>query len=486
MPLKWLRVTFYSEKHQRLMEIMYGAQYYNETDSVSSHPFKDEVFSDDSKEIQQLRWGNVSGQSDYDLKDPNDEEQFSNSIFEPSEGSRNANASKINGSMQPPLHTKTLTEAVEVENQKFDTFGKDDEIDAIISNGEKRKGDNGSPLQIPIPDSLKKKEKYDEVCPWSELGFQRFGAFLKQLNGTSLLLHRKDVNDDFLDSLFQLKKKKSSREIRVEDYYLGEQDRLEIENEFPETDERFAHPLESKKRMEEEITDLRKRAKRGDAEACYTLGTYYVLGEVIPKDAKVARKYFQDAVDLDCNHGKALNDLACSITQTSNNEADLKLADFSKAFELHVSAANAGVRDSSFEVGRFYKEGIGVEANTEMAVKYFKDAMDAATEDDLNACSAWELAKIYIQGNYKPSLESKKEGISFLELACKQKHPAAWYSIICYSLLSLHYSRSFMLGNLYLQGNLVPRSKKQGIQYLKIAAHGGHKEAHQHLRKLQR
>uniref|UniRef100_A0A7S0EL62 Uncharacterized protein n=2 Tax=Hanusia phi TaxID=3032 RepID=A0A7S0EL62_9CRYP len=358
------------------------------------------------------------------------------------------------------------------------------------------------------------KEKYDEVCPWSELGFQRFGAFLKQLNGTSLLLHRKDVNDDFLvlpfteiaanslqDSLFQLKKKKSSREIRVEDYYLGEQDRLEIENEFPETDERFAHPLESKKRMEEEITDLRKRAKRGDAEACYTLGTYYVLGEVIPKDAKVARKYFQDAVDLDCNHGKALNDLACSITQTSNNEADLKLAlhylrrsvdtgcifamhnlacmfhdgvacvqDFSKAFELHVSAANAGVRDSSFEVGRFYKEGIGVEANTEMAVKYFKDAMDAATEDDLNACSAWELAKIYIQGNYKPSLESKKEGISFLELACKQKHPAA----------------CFMLGNLYLQGNLVPRSKKQGIQYLKIAAHGGHKEAHQHLRKLQR
>ncbi|EKX48419.1 hypothetical protein GUITHDRAFT_151886 [Guillardia theta CCMP2712] len=67
---------------------------------------------------------------------------------------------------------------------------------------------------------------------------------------------------------------------------------------------------------------------------------------------------------------------------------------------------------TQFEVGRFYKEGIGVDANMDLvhgrhssiacvnqtqAVKYFKAAMDPSTDDHINSLSAYELAKIYIQ-----------------------------------------------------------------------------------------
>ena len=84
-----------------------------------------------------------------------------------------------------------------------------------------------------------------------------------------------------------------------------------------------------------------------DGTACYKLGTYYEEGrEGVAQDYEKAAEYYQKAVS-----------------------------------DPNVHATMLGIPQTYLALGRFYENGLGVEKDLDMAVSYYKTALEAAQEN---------------------------------------------------------------------------------------------------------
>jgi TPR repeat protein len=99
--------------------------------------------------------------------------------------------------------------------------------------------------------------------------------------------------------------------------------------------------------LEKSFIWLTKAAEEEEPEALYAIGTWYLHGRYVDKDAKKALSFLIKAAQL--NHGSACYDLAVcyekGVGVRKNN---------AKAFKYYLEAALKGDKQSIYEVGRCY------------------------------------------------------------------------------------------------------------------------------------
>ncbi len=125
-----------------------------------------------------------------------------------------------------------------------------------------------------------------------------------------------------------------------------------------------------------------KRAAEGEYEDAYLkVGIYYHLGKGTEKNIETAIQWYEKAAE--CGSEEACWNLG--VVYECENVKDEK-----KAFYWYKKAAEAGDEGAYNELGKRYREGIGIEKNIEEAVRWYKKA--AETE---NADAMYELGRIY-------------------------------------------------------------------------------------------
>ena len=99
---------------------------------------------------------------------------------------------------------------------------------------------------------------------------------------------------------------------------------------------------------------------KGSAEASYAIGTWYLFGKHVKKDAHRAFQYFTKAGEK--GNPNALFNLAICYEKGTGVNKNLQ-----KAFKYYLEAYNHGDLKSAFEVGRMFYYGLGVIKNIDLA-----------------------------------------------------------------------------------------------------------------------
>jgi uncharacterized protein len=128
---------------------------------------------------------------------------------------------------------------------------------------------------------------------------------------------------------------------------------IEMQKEKP--DFRFAFEL------------LTKASKKGNSEALYAIGTWYLHGTFVKKAPKLAVDYFLKSIGG--NHCNAYYDLAVCYEEGVGIKKDYK-----RAFECYLNAALLGDKQSLYEIGRCYYYGVGIPKNIPVAEVWLKHA----------------------------------------------------------------------------------------------------------------
>ena len=113
--------------------------------------------------------------------------------------------------------------------------------------------------------------------------------------------------------------------------------------------------VRSNSSRQEALRLLQLAARRGNAEANYAIGTWYLYGRVVPKDYKLAAKYLDIAARK--NFAPALFDSALLYEKGNGVKKNLRIA-----FERYLEAANLGDTDALKSVARCVYYGIGTTA----------------------------------------------------------------------------------------------------------------------------
>jgi TPR repeat protein len=149
-------------------------------------------------------------------------------------------------------------------------------------------------------------------------------------------------------------------------------------------------------------------------------------------------------------------------------------------------------------LGVLYMQGLGVEANGDEAVKYFRKAADAGF-----AVAQCNLGVIYYEGKLKP--QDFKESAKWFRLAADQDHPRATYDLgVMYrdgQGVPQDFAEAFRLfqkgaeklsyapaennlGLLYYFGKGTPKDLVLAYMWISIAANGGYEPAKKYLQKV--
>ncbi|MEA2720308.1 MAG: uncharacterized protein QOJ39_2172 [Candidatus Eremiobacteraeota bacterium] len=114
---------------------------------------------------------------------------------------------------------------------------------------------------------------------------------------------------------------------------------------------------------------LERAHEAGDARATYALGTWYLHGKEphVPVDAGIALEYIAKAASA--RVPDALYDLAVSYEKGGVVALNAVLA-----FQYYLRAALRGDNQSVNEVGRCYRNGIGVATDSELADIWYERA----------------------------------------------------------------------------------------------------------------
>lgn len=111
-----------------------------------------------------------------------------------------------------------------------------------------------------------------------------------------------------------------------------------------------------------------KAANKGYAQSQFYLGHCYDIGNGVEKDIDLAMAWYKKAATQ--GHAIAQNflgDLYYSRFNSDNNADDAN-----KAFYWQEKAAKQDVPQAEYMMGAFYTEGVVVEINDTIALKYFK------------------------------------------------------------------------------------------------------------------
>lgn len=114
---------------------------------------------------------------------------------------------------------------------------------------------------------------------------------------------------------------------------------------------------------------LKQSADKGNAEALYAIGTWYLHGTFVEKNSFLAVEYFLRSIEG--NYSSAYFDLAICF---ENGDGVRK--SFKKAFECYLNAALLGDIQAVYEVGRCYYYGIGISKDEGIANIWLKQARE--------------------------------------------------------------------------------------------------------------
>lgn len=172
----------------------------------------------------------------------------------------------------------------------------------------------------------------------------------------------------------------------------------------------------------DELQQLRRQAKAGEAQAQYLLGRYLQRGEVVLQDYAEAVQWFHRAADqgvvaaqsqlgqiylyglgVDQDHNEALHWLQLAagsgsaepLFQLANflEQAPPPLADPAQAAGLYQRAADLGHREAAVSLGVLYQNGIGVAQDLDRARELYEAPAAAGHARALN-----NLGLVYVRG----------------------------------------------------------------------------------------
>ncbi len=203
------------------------------------------------------------------------------------------------------------------------------------------------------------------------------------------------------------------------------------------------------------LTETRVKAEGGDAEAQYLLGARYAYGEGLPKDHRVAVKWFQKAADQ--GHAKAQFFLGSAY---ASGEGVTK--DQVEAVKWYRKAAEKGLAPALYRLGDKYAYGEGVTKDPVVAAQLFRKAAD---QGDVWGQFSLGLAFGRGEGVTKDAVEAAK----WYRKAADQGHAPAQYN----------------LGARYVYGEGVPKDEAQAYQWLLLASAQGNTSAKEDYIRLE-
>ncbi len=104
------------------------------------------------------------------------------------------------------------------------------------------------------------------------------------------------------------------------------------------------------------LTDLRRQAEDGDAEAQFTLGLTYATGQGVPQDYRAAAAWIRKSAE----QGK---DYAQDYLGTMYEEGKGVPRDYAIAADFYLKAANMGNANAQEHLGQLYTFGRGTPQN---------------------------------------------------------------------------------------------------------------------------
>ncbi len=124
----------------------------------------------------------------------------------------------------------------------------------------------------------------------------------------------------------------------------------------------------------EDIASLEKQAENGDAEAMYILGTIYDLGEGVPVNYEIAKKYYELAIEKE--YPEAFHRLGALYWNGDGVKQNPKTA-----ISYFEQAAEQGSSATFVLLGLLYFYGVEVEKNYSIAFEYMQKASDLGVVD---------------------------------------------------------------------------------------------------------
>lgn len=152
-----------------------------------------------------------------------------------------------------------------------------------------------------------------------------------------------------------------------------------------------------------------KAAQSGDARSQYGLGYLYQQGQGVAQDSTRAAEWY-DAASIQ-GHPKAkvaLGRLAMSV-----DDGETAMQHFKVAAEL-------GQAEALFLMGRLHEQGMGVSADEEKAMDYFRQAADNGDPK-----AQFRLAQATLDSADKADSAEQEVALSWLNKAAEQEHAQA-------------------------------------------------------------
>ena len=200
-------------------------------------------------------------------------------------------------------------------------------------------------------------------------------------------------------------------------------------------------------------------SEQGHAEAQRRLGEMYRYGRGVPKDDKIAVKWWTLAAEQftrAAEQGDA--DAQYNLGLMYGNYAYREIADDKIAVKWFTLAAEHGHAEAQYNLGVMYVAGKGVLQDDKTAVKWYTLAAEQG-----HAEAQYNLGGRYRDG--KGVLQDYKTSVKWYTLAAEQGHVLA----------------QFGLGVMYRYGKGVPQDDKTAVNWFTRAAEQGLVEAQYHL-----
>lgn len=125
----------------------------------------------------------------------------------------------------------------------------------------------------------------------------------------------------------------------------------------------------------QEITNLRQKAEKGDADAQARLGLKYALGKEVPKDRAEAAKWYRMAAE----QGNAKGQLRLGNAYESGKGVQ---KDSVEALKLYRMAAEQGYNPAQYYMGEAYRRGnLGLQQDLSIALMWYEKAAAGGDTD---------------------------------------------------------------------------------------------------------
>ncbi len=255
----------------------------------------------------------------------------------------------------------------------------------------------------------------------------------------------------------------------------------------------------------DEISDLKKKADLGEAEAQYALGRAYESGNGIPQRTDQAALWYRKAAQQ--GNPKAQNGLGVLYWLGDGIEKDKV-----EAVRWYHKAARQGNANAMFNLGAAYYNGEGVGVNDSFAYAWFLLSSEAGSSSGKDAAKRSQsergpsgysdacltIAQMYEKGEDLPQNFTLAE--SWYKKAVDQGNHEAFAGLASLYLNSSDYNHAlplcetvakehrtggfYCLGYLYQHGLGVNQDSKQAFKWYDLAARGANRAAMQALAKM--